>query len=1165
MNPRFIHLRLHSEFSLVDGLVRIKPLMESLRNKQMPAVALTDQSNLFALVKFQKAAFAAGIKPIFGADLRVWNEQTENSYDVCLLVQNKKGYQNLTELISKSYLTGQKQGLAYIDSAWLQVHHEGLICLSAGRQGELGKILINDGEEAAQHCARKWLNLFADRFYIEVQRTGRNGEDVYNQKVVKLASELSIPLVATNDVRFISSDEFEAHETRVCVNDGRTLDDPRREKRYSEQQYLRSPEEMQELFSDLPEALENSVEIAKRCNFYATLGKSFLPNYPIPDGQTLEEFFKNASVKGLNKRLGKKLDKNQSIDHQSTYQMEQRQMYLSRLQFELDIINQMGFAGYFLIVMDFILWAKNHDVPVGPGRGSGAGSLVAYALEITDLDPLAYDLLFERFLNPERVSMPDFDIDFCMDGRDRVIDYVADRYGRDAVSQIITYGTMAAKAVVRDVARVQGKSYGLADKLSKMIPFEVGITLKKAMESEEALRNFVEQDEQANEIMEMAYKLEGLTRNVGKHAGGVVISPTKLTDFSPLYCDETGANLVTQFDKDDVESVGLVKFDFLGLRTLTIIDWTVKSINRERALKCEPVLEIENIPLNDADCFEYLRSAQTTAIFQLESRGMKDLITRLQPSTFEDIIALVALFRPGPLQSGMVDDFINRKHGRAKVEYPHPDLEGVLKNTYGVIVYQEQVMQIAQILANYTLGEADMLRRAMGKKKPEEMSKQRSLFNQGAAAKGVDEKTATSIFDLMEKFAEYGFNKSHSAAYALVSYQTLWLKTHYPSHLMASVLSADMDNTDKIVTLIDECRVMKLPLVVPSVNSSEYRFVSNDKGEIVYGLGAIKGVGEGPIESIISARKQEGRYKDLFEFCRRTSGNKVNRKVLEALIRSGAMDEFSQERSVLMASLDSALQAAEQNMQNLSSGIEDMFGLAETESPATHYAKAKPWNENERLQGEKETLGLYLTGHPFDQFEKEVAAFITKKISQLKNRAKSETICGIVEATRVMPGKRGKIAFVSLNDRSGTIELTIYSEILEQHEAELKKDAIFVVSGEISEDTYSGGLKMLVSSLMSLQQAREHYLNDIRIQIKQDNLSGNFGLELKKILMNHGAKGQGFIAESGCPIVVELRNSEASALFRLGAGWRVAPEEALLDSLKSCFGAHAVFLNYSRD
>jgi len=1159
MNPQFIHLRLHSEFSLVDGLVRIKPLMESLRNKQMPAVALTDQGNLFALVKFQKAAFAAGIKPIFGADIRVWNEQAESTYDLCLLVQNKKGYQNLTELISKSYLTGQKQGVAYVHADWLLAHQEGLICLSAGRSGELGKVLINDGEAAAKHCAQKWLNLFGDRFYIELQRTGRSGEDIYNQKAVKLAAELSIPLVATNDVRFLASDEFEAHETRVCVNDGRTLDDPRREKKYSEQQYLRSPEEMLALFADLPEALENTVEIAKRCNFYATLGKSFLPNYPIPEGQTREQFFKSVSVAGLEKRLQKILNKDRN-DYQ-----QQRQVYMDRLLFELDVINQMGFAGYFLIVMDFILWAKNHGVPVGPGRGSGAGSLVAYSLEITDLDPLAYDLLFERFLNPERVSMPDFDIDFCMDGRDRVIDYVADRYGRDAVSQIITYGTMAAKAVVRDVARVQGKPYSLADKLSKMIPFEVGITLKKAIESEQVLREFIEQDEQANEIMEMAYKLEGLTRNVGKHAGGVVISPGKLTDFSPLYCDETGANLVTQFDKDDVEAVGLVKFDFLGLRTLTIIDWTVKSINRERALKGEAALEIETIPLNDSACFEYLRTGQTTAIFQLESRGMKDLIMRLQPSTFEDIIALVALFRPGPLQSGMVDDFINRKLGKATVEYPHPDLESVLKNTYGVIVYQEQVMQIAQILANYTLGEADMLRRAMGKKKPEEMVKQRSLFNQGAQAKGVDEKTATAIFDLMEKFAEYGFNKSHSAAYALVSYQTLWLKTHYPSHLMASVLSADMDNTDKIVTLIDECRVMKLPIVVPSVNTSEYRFVSNEKGEIVYGLGAVKGVGEGPIESIISVRKQAGKFSDLFEFCRRTSGSKVNRKVLEALIRAGAMDEFGQERSVLMASLESALQAAEQNYQNQSSGIEDMFGLAEMDSPATHYAKAKPWNENERLQGEKETLGLYLTGHPFDQFEKEVTSFITKKISHLKNRAKSETICGIVEAVRLMPTRRGKMAFVLLNDRSASIELTLFSELIDQHEELLKKDAILVASGEISEDSYSGGKKMMVNNLMSLRAARERYIRDIRIQINKDSLPGYFSAELKKILMHHGAKGQGFIVEGGCPVVVELCNREASALFRLGAGWRVAPEETLLDSLRSCFGAHAVSLNYAQE
>ncbi len=1157
MSPDFVHLRLHSEFSLVDGTVRLKPLMNKLQAQAMPAVALTDLNNLFALVKFQKAAFGAGIKPIFGADILVWDEESESSYELCFLVQNQEGYKNLTELISKTYLEGQRLGKSYARKEWIEEYQNGLLCLSGAGRGELGKILKKDGLDQGLECAKYWQSVFADRFYIELQRTGRAEENEYCELAVKVAETLGLPVVATNDVRFLEPDEFEAHEARVCINDGRVLDDPRRERLYSEQQYLRSSEEMRELFSDLPEAIENTVEVAKRCNLRVSLGKSYLPNYPIPEGKTIEEFFKDLSLQGLEERF-----KQLGITDEPGDIGRTRKDYLDRLDFELNIINEMGFPGYFLIVMDFIRWGKANGVPVGPGRGSGAGSLVAYALEITDLDPLAYELLFERFLNPERVSMPDFDIDFCMDGRDSVIDYVAETYGRDAVSQIITYGTMAAKAVVRDVARVQGKAYGLADKLSKLIPFEVGMTLTKAMEQEADLKEFVENDEEAEEIMSMAFQLEGITRNVGKHAGGVVISPSKLTDFTPIYCDESGGNLVTQFDKDDVEQVGLVKFDFLGLRTLTIIDWAVQAINKDLEAAGEDAIEIESIPLDDEPSFEYLRSAESTAIFQLESRGMKDLITRLQPSNFEDIIALVALFRPGPLQSGMVDDFIARKHGRAKVEYPHPDLEPVLSNTYGVIVYQEQVMQIAQVLANYTLGGADMLRRAMGKKKPEEMAKQRTLFNEGAKANNIDEGVATPIFDLMEKFAEYGFNKSHSAAYALVSYQTLWLKTHYPAYLMAAVLSADLDNTDKIVTLIEECRSMKLPVILPSVNYSEYRFVCKDRSEVVYGLGAVKGVGEGPITSIVESRNQDGEFKDLFEFCRRLAGSKVNRKVIEALIKCGALDDFGQDRSVLLASLDSALQAADQHSQNLSSGIDDMFGLAESESPATDYVSAKPLKERERLQGEKDTLGLYLTGHPFDQYEDEVKTFVGKAISELRPSEKVETIGGMVLSFRSMLGKRGKMGFAEVDDRSGKIEVTLFSEAFERCGHLLTKDAVVILEGKVSHDDYTGSNKMLVENVKSLREAREHFASDIRIKVNQASLAGDSIDRLKALLLEHGAKGSGFISDSGCPIALEYKNNEAQANLVLGDGWKVSPEDDLIDGLRELFGNDAVHLHY---
>ncbi|MFT5605627.1 MAG: DNA polymerase-3 subunit alpha, partial [Paracoccaceae bacterium] len=790
--PEFVHLRVHSEYSLSDGIVRIKPLVKAVAAQGMTAVALTDRANFFGLIKFRKACYGAGIKPIYGADFILRDdEDSDHVSQLVLLARSNQGYANLRLLISKAYQEGQQQGKPYLHRSWLADHSDGLIVLSGGREGDVGQYLLAGKTEQARACLQRWQQQFPGSYYLELQRTSREYEEDYLHAAVELALECGCPVVATNDVQFLESKEFEAHETRVCIAEGRTLDDPRRPRRYSDQQNLRTPQEMTELFADIPEALENTVEIAKRCNVEIELGKYYLPEYPIPGGMTQDEFFRKLAHDGLDNRLAFLFDA-EALDFPET-----QKRYRDRLDFELTIILQMGFPGYFLIVMDFIQWAKDQGIPVGPGRGSGAGSLVAYSLNITDLDPLEYDLLFERFLNPERVSMPDFDVDFCMEGRDRVISYVADHYGREAVSQIITFGTMAAKAVVRDVARVQGKPYMVGDKLSKLIPFEVGITLDDALKAEEQLRDYLDTDEAGKEIWDMAVKLEGITRGVGKHAGGVVIAPSKLTDFSPLYCDETGAGLVTQYDKNDVEDAGLVKFDFLGLRTLTIIDWALKIINRKRAKVGEEALDIMSIPLVDEASFTLLKRAETTAVFQLESRGMKDLIKRLLPDRFEDIIALVALFRPGPLQSGMVDDFINRKHGREQPSYPHPQyqhecLKPILEPTYGIILYQEQVMQIAQEMGGYTLGGADLLRRAMGKKKPEEMAKQRDLFQAGAAEKGFDANLASNIFDLMEKFAGYGFNKSHSAAYALVSYQTAWLKTHYPAEFMAAVMSSEL-------------------------------------------------------------------------------------------------------------------------------------------------------------------------------------------------------------------------------------------------------------------------------------------------------------------------------------------------------------------------------------
>ncbi|MFT7265378.1 MAG: DNA polymerase-3 subunit alpha, partial [Halioglobus sp.] len=1066
---------------------------------------------------------------------------------------------NLTILISKSYTEGQYLGAPFVRKAWLEEYSAGVIAMSAGAAGDVGQALISGKLDIAEGRARYWMALYPDRYYLELHRTGRDGDETHLHAAVDLAEKLACPVVATNDVRFLDSSEFEAHEARVCIGEGRALDDPRRARIFTDQQYLRSADEMAQLFADIPEALANTVEIARRCNLVLELGKPYLPDYPVPPNLTMDAYFRQLSHEGLEARLKVLLDET-AQDYQ-----EQRQVYIDRLDFELNVIIQMEFPGYFLIVMDFIRWAKEQDIPVGPGRGSGAGSLVAYVLEITDLDPLEYDLLFERFLNPERVSMPDFDVDFCMERRDEVIGYVADTYGREAVSQIITFGTMAAKAVVRDVARVQGKAYGLADKLSKMIPFEVGMTLKKALEQEEPLRQFLADDNQAQEIWDMAEQLEGITRNVGKHAGGVVIAPSQLTDFSPLYCDEAGGGLVTQYDKDDVEEAGLVKFDFLGLRTLTIIDWAVKNIDVQRAKLGETPLDILDIPLEDPAVFKLLQSAETTAVFQLESRGMKDLIKRLQPDCFEDIIALVALFRPGPLQSGMVDNFINRKHGREAISYPdaqyqHEWLQPILEPTYGIILYQEQVMQIAQELAGYTLGGADMLRRAMGKKKAEEMAKQREIFQDGAIGRGVDGELSMKIFDLVEKFAGYGFNKSHSAAYALVSYQTAWLKTHYPAPFMAAVMSSELQNTDKIVVFVEECRAMGLALKLPDVNEGQYMFTVNDNNEIIYGLGAIKGLGEGPVENMLAARGSGGDFTDLFDFCARTEPRKVNRRAIDALIRSGALDSLEVPRWVLMASVDDALKAAEQSASNRDSGIEDLFGEVVPGGSASDvysdFRKAREWSGKERLTGEKETLGLYVTGHPIDEYEKEIRKFAPTRIADLRaNKQGNQVLAGLIVDIRTMKTKRGDtMAIVRLDDRSARIEVTVYAEAYNENRELLSKDSIVIVEGAVAHDDYSGGLAMRVKEVRSLLQARQNYAAELRIELSHDMIDEPFTNELEKVLSD---------ASGGtCPVALVYGGASSRARIRLGEQWRVSPSDELIQSLRDRLGSGSVTLLY---
>ncbi|WP_141440058.1 DNA polymerase III subunit alpha [Vreelandella titanicae] len=1169
MTVPFVHLRLHSEYSLVDGLVKLKSLVSTTAERAMPALALTDETNLFGLVKFYKAAQGAGLKPIIGSDLWLHNPHDESHpYRLTLLAMNDVGYRNLTELISKGWTHGQRQGRAILDKQWVLEQSEGLIALSGAREGEIGRHLLSDHEQDARVLLEEWQAAFPERFYLELVRTGRPLEEACVHASVKLAIETGTPVVATNDVRFLEREDYWAHETRVAIGEGKALDDPRRERRYTEEQYLKSPDEMAALFADIPEALENSVMIAERCSVDVRLGEIFLPEFGIPEGMTQDEFFRKVSHDGLTERLDFLFPAERYPRDSEEYQaIDQR--YRDRLEFELNVIIQMGFPGYFLIVMDFIQWAKDNRVPVGPGRGSGAGSLVAYAQKITDLDPIGYDLLFERFLNPERVSMPDFDVDFCMEKRDKVIEYVAERYGRNAVSQIVTFGTMAAKAVVRDVARAQGRPYSLGDKLSKLIPFEVGMTLAKAIEQEPALKEFIGNDEEAEEIWEMALKLEGTTRGTGKHAGGVVIAPTKLTDFSPLLCDEDGSGLVVQFDKNDIEEAGLVKFDFLGLRTLTIIDWALEMVDKVRSVNGQDPLNIDSIPLDDAPTFEMLKRAETTAVFQLESRGMKELIKRLLPDSLDDMIALVALFRPGPLQSGMVDDFINRKHGRAEVSYPHPDyqhelLKPVLAPTYGIILYQEQVMQIAQVMAGYSLGQADMLRRAMGKKKPEEMAKQRDGFMEGCAANGIDKDLAGNIFDLVEKFAGYGFNKSHSAAYALVSYQTAWLKAHYPGPFMAAVMSTEMDNLDKVVPLIEECRNLKLTVTPPNVNVGGYKFTVDTDARVVYGLGAIRGVGEGPIGAIVEAREADGPFKDIFDFCRRIDPKRMNKRTLEALIRSGALDTLGPNRAVLFAAMEDALKAAAQNHANQNLGMLDMFGDAfaaadESDGDSNVYAEyinAREWTDRERLSGEKDTLGLYLTGHPIDEYERELKRFVSTRISDLKPSRDPQRVAGLVVGVRTMKSKRGDtMAFITLDDRTGRIEASLFGELFEQLRGQIEADQVLIVEGEVSSDEYSGGLRLRGKDVTPMVTARIRYGQAVELALDAGQINGRLIETLRDSLTPYRD-------QEGLPVRLQYRHPAAVAWLELADEWKVAPSDDLLLALQDVQGQTGVQLRY---
>ena len=1186
-SPRFVHLRLHSEFSITDGIVRIDDAVAAAIKDEMGALALTDLSNLFGLVRFYTAARAGGIKPIAGADVWVSNPQdSDQPYRLLLLVQNHSGYLNLCELLSRASLENQSRGRAEVDPAWFSEPASksedkkakrtlsfGLIALSGARQGEVGSALLAGQEDQAKNIARRYEKLFPKSFYLEVQRGGHQQDEKQLQLACHLAAELNLPVVATHPVQFMKKSDFIAHEARVCIAEGELLGNPRRSKKFNDEQSFLTQAEMEKRFADLPAALANSVEIAKRCNLSLVLGQPRLPDFPTPPGITLDEYLLALSEIGLERHMERNFP-------DAEQRAKETPRYHERLVFEVKTISQMGFPGYFLIVADFINWAKNNGVPVGPGRGSGAGSLVAYSLGITDLDPLRYNLLFERFLNPERVSMPDFDIDFCQHGRDRVIQYVKDKYGKDAVSQIATFGTMAARAAIRDVGRVLEQGYNFVDGIAKLVPNKPGqyMTIEIAKKEEKQLAEREKNEDEVRQLLSLAQQLEGMTRNVGMHAGGVLIAPGRLTDFCPLYTqeskDQDSSSVISQFDKDDVEAIGLVKFDFLGLTTLTILAAAERWIKALHAVRQN--WSISDILLDDEKAFEVLKKANTVAVFQLESRGMQGMLRDAKPDRFEDIIALVALYRPGPMD--LIPDFIERKHGRQKVEYPDPRIESVLRETYGIMVYQEQVMQMAQMIGGYSLGGADMLRRAMGKKKPEEMAQHRKIFSDGAKAGGISEGKANEIYDLMERFAGYGFNKSHAAAYALLAYQTAWLKAYYPAEFMAANLSLAMDDTDKIKILYDDCLANQIRVFSPDINTGVYDFTplrapdaptDSSISNIRYGLGAVRGTGEAAIEAIVKARENGGPFKDLFDFCARVDRRQVNRRAIEALMRAGAFDSLYRDsvpvggnlydiRSTLLASLARAIEAAEQAEASIHQ-VSLFEAAGEEDRHLPELVREPVWSEKKRLQEEKTALGLCLTGHMFDAYRDETAHFIRQPLKKLAE-GKDQLIAGIITSARMLTGQRGRMMIATIDDGSAAVEVTLYSEVYEPNRSWLKEDEMLIAKVNVTPDKFSGGMRVVSEAVMDITGARMRFARNVHVCIDS-------GMDLKMLrsqigpfLMTNRVRDPKMGATppampgsndgvKGLMLTAAVTTSGGACLMQFPEELRIYPDDACLHSL----------------
>ena len=1147
--PQFIHLRLHSEFSIADGLVRIDELVGAAAADRQPAVALTDLANLFGMVKFYKAARARGIKPIVGCDLWLTNdEDRDKPFRLLLLVKNRTGYLQLCELLARASLSNAYRGRAEVRADWLEALEpaDGLIALSGFQAGDIGSALEHGNTALAERCAARWARIFPGNFYIEVQRSGTPATENLLRRSTQLAAKLQLPVVATHPVQFLRKAEFTAHEARTCIAEGEILANTRRVKRFTPEQYFKTQAEMAELFADLPAALQNSAIIAQRCNLTLELGKAQLPDFPTPEGMSIGDFLVAQARAGLAQRL-------QQLYPDAAQREQVRERYEARLTFETDTIIKMGFPGYFLIVADFIQWAKNNGVPVGPGRGSGAGSLVAYALSITDLDPLEYNLLFERFLNPDRVSMPDFDIDFCQEGRDRVIQYVKERYGKEAVSQIATFGTMAAKGAVRDVGRVLDFGYNFCDAISKLIPFKPGklVTIADALEEEPLLKERRDNEEEVRQLLELAQQVEGIARNVGMHAGGVLIAPGKLTDFCPLYTQGTDGGVVSQFDKDDVEAIGLVKFDFLGLTTLTILDRAVKYIRQLDPAMAD--FSLERVPLNDRPTYQLLTQAKTVAVFQLESRGMQGMLKDARPDRFEDIIALVALYRPGPMD--LIPDFCRRKHGE-RFDYPDPRTEDILSETYGIMVYQEQVMQMAQVIGGYSLGGADLLRRAMGKKKPEEMAQHRQIFREGAAKNGLSEQKADEIFDLMEKFAGYGFNKSHAAAYALLSYHTAYLKTHHPAAFMAANLSLAMDDTDKIKVLVEDARVTcGLELLPPDINLSVYRFTpvpepGQPSTKIRYGLGAIKGTGQNAIEAIIAARQGKP-FTDLFDFVKRVDKRQINRRTIESLIRAGAFDSLGVNRGILLASVGLAMDCAEQaeaaaNQVSLFESADSGF------DDAPEYVKTAPWDDKKKLTEEKSALGFYLSGHLFDAYESEVRQFVRTRLSELTPAREPRLFAGIIAGLRSQMTQRGRMMIVTLDDGSAQVEVTVYNEVYEANRALFREDEFLAVQGKVSEDRFSGGLRITADKVMDIAGTRAGFVKALRL-----SMNGQADAARLRELIQPFQQ-----ADASCPIIVQYMKNGALGEWRLSDEWRVRADDNLRARLSEWLSPDNVWFEY---